>query len=89
MYLLHGDAQKWYYLSKQQPDEVTLFKNFDSSVTVGAIRKFERLISMKGPQAKASPQGAPHSSFLSDSASPEAKPRESIEVRALVFGGEG
>ncbi|KAF6220111.1 hypothetical protein HO133_003242 [Letharia lupina] len=37
MYLLHNDRQKWYYLSRQTPDEVLLIKIYDSSLAVKAI----------------------------------------------------
>ena len=37
MYLLHNDKQKWYYLSRQTPDDVLLIKIYDSSQDVKAI----------------------------------------------------
>lgn len=69
LYLLPNPKQKWYYLSKQHPDEVTIFKNFDSSTKVKATR-------------------AAHGSFSYNSSKSGISPRESIEVRALVFGGD-
>ena len=35
-YLLRNPQQKWYYLDQQRPDEVLLFKNFDSDESVKA-----------------------------------------------------
>ncbi|TRX98935.1 hypothetical protein FHL15_000277 [Xylaria flabelliformis] len=36
-YLMHHHAQKWYYLSRQKPDEMLMIKIFDSDSTVPAI----------------------------------------------------
>ncbi|KAI1074906.1 hypothetical protein F5B20DRAFT_585740 [Whalleya microplaca] len=36
MYLLESPRHRWYYLSNQTPDEVIIFKNFDSSEDVEA-----------------------------------------------------
>ncbi|KAH9985174.1 hypothetical protein F4779DRAFT_632510 [Xylariaceae sp. FL0662B] len=36
MYLLERPRHRWYYLSNQTPDEVIIFKNFDSSENVEA-----------------------------------------------------
>ena len=35
-YLLRNPKQKWYFLNEQRPDEVLLFKNFDSDDDVEA-----------------------------------------------------
>ncbi|KAK1753163.1 methyltransferase CmcJ [Echria macrotheca] len=67
--MLYREKYKWYYLSDQAPDEVLLFKMFDSSRQVEA-------------------RWCPHAAFKHRAASPDAPPRESIEVRALVFGNE-
>lgn len=37
IYPLRNPRQKWYYLNKQTPEEVILFKNFDSAEDVEAI----------------------------------------------------
>jgi len=34
MYAKYKPGYKWYYLEKQKPSEVCLFKNFDSSADV-------------------------------------------------------
>lgn len=48
MYLLHNDRQKWYYLSRQTPDDVLLIKIYDSSQDVKAISKPYYLYSSTG-----------------------------------------
>ena len=37
MYLLYNDRQKWYYQSRQTPDDVLMIKIYDSSQDVKAI----------------------------------------------------
>lgn len=39
LYAKYRDTQKWYYLKRQQPDEVLIFKQFDSKPEVQAARK--------------------------------------------------
>lgn len=56
---------KWYFLDEQSPDELLLFKNYDSD-----------------------PEPAPfaiHTAFVQPS-DPEKPQRQSIELRALLFG---
>jgi len=65
MYLLSKEHHKWVYLHNQQPDEVTVLKNFDSNDDLEA-------------------RVAPHVAVDTHPSS-SAKPRESIEVRCLVF----
>ncbi|KAI0892893.1 hypothetical protein F4806DRAFT_505357 [Annulohypoxylon nitens] len=36
MYLLDNPEHRWYYMSNQSPEEIMIFKNFDSSKCVGA-----------------------------------------------------
>jgi hypothetical protein len=36
LYLLNRPSHKWHYWNKQEPDEVIIFKNFDSSSNVKA-----------------------------------------------------
>ncbi|KAK4194398.1 methyltransferase CmcJ [Triangularia verruculosa] len=64
--LLYRDKYRWYYLNQQTPDEVILFKMFDSKRQVKA-------------------HACPHASFKHNDIPLNAPPRESIEVRALVF----
>ena len=65
----YNPAQKWWYVSGQTNDEVSLIKCFDS--VAGADGKFRR---------------TPHSAFDHPGSVPEARGRESIEVRCLVIG---
>jgi len=69
-YLRFNPSHSWYYLKGQTPDEIALFKIFDSS-------------------AKAKAAYTPHVSFQIDKPNEIAAVRESIEVRAFVFGGDG
>lgn len=39
MYAKYRPGYKWYYLDQQRPDEVCLFKNFDSDAEVKAPSK--------------------------------------------------
>ncbi|KAM7214593.1 putative 7 alpha-cephem-methoxylase [Rhypophila decipiens] len=63
------DQYRWYYLNRQTPDEVLMFKTYDSDT-------------------KAPARCCPHTSFAQSGVGPEAKPRQSIEVRTLVFTDE-
>jgi hypothetical protein len=63
---LHSPQQRWYYYSEMRPDEVLLFKTFDS--IDGGINPCSTHTAIRLPDAPA-----------------DAKPRESIESRALVF----
>ncbi|PHH88357.1 hypothetical protein CDD83_7629 [Cordyceps sp. RAO-2017] len=64
-------AQQWYYLSGMTPDERLLLECFDSE-------------SLK-PGSKIGGR-VPHTAFADPRTLPDAEGRESIEVRALVFG---
>ena len=68
-----GEGHRWYYLSQQMKEEILVFKIFDSK-TDGTARR------------------VPHSSFVDPEFENEGGegvgPRESIEVRALVFHPE-
>ncbi|KAJ8489166.1 hypothetical protein ONZ45_g13683 [Pleurotus djamor] len=64
----YNPEHRWYYLSNQTPDEVTLIKCFDSDETKARL--------------------TPHSAFHDKSSPASAPPRQSIEVRALVFDSE-
>ena len=63
---LHTKEQRWFYFSRMRPDEVLLFKTFDSI------------------DGGANPCSI-HSAIRLPDAPADAKPRESIEARALVF----
>jgi hypothetical protein len=67
----HNPEQKWYYLSGMKGSERLLLECFDSE-------------SLK-PGSKIKGR-VPHTAFEDSRTRPEAEGRESIEVRALVFG---
>ncbi|PNY24120.1 Uncharacterized protein TCAP_05931 [Tolypocladium capitatum] len=67
----HNPAQKWYYLSGMTGSERLLLECFDSE-------------SLK-PGSKVGGR-TPHSAFVDPRTREDAEGRESIEVRALVFG---
>ncbi|OIW30194.1 methyltransferase CmcJ [Coniochaeta ligniaria NRRL 30616] len=68
--MLYRDMYRWYYLNTQTPDEVLLFKMFDSELRIKA-------------------RHCPHASFQHRTVPDGTLPRESIEVRALVFSDVG
>jgi hypothetical protein len=68
----HNPGQKWYYLSGMAGDERLLLECFDSeAVKEGTTVQGGRV---------------PHTAFDHPLTPPDAEGRESIEVRALVFG---
>ena len=70
--VLHKEGQKWYFLSGMTGDERILLECFDSwAGKEGAGVKGGRV---------------PHTAFEDPRQRADAEGRESIEVRALVFG---
>ncbi|POR38706.1 Uncharacterized protein TPAR_01092 [Tolypocladium paradoxum] len=67
----HNPAQKWYYLSGMTGSERLLLECFDSESLKPGSRVGGRV---------------PHSAFVDPRTREDAEGRESIEVRALVFG---
>ncbi|KAH7128851.1 hypothetical protein EDB81DRAFT_845870 [Dactylonectria macrodidyma] len=67
----HQDGAKWYYLSGMTSDERVLLKCFDSE-----SHKPDSDIGGR----------VPHTAFWDPRTKTDAEPRESIEVRTLVFG---
>lgn len=45
-YLMHEKEQKWYYLSEQTPEEVALFKIFDSDTQTAATCRFHGIMTL-------------------------------------------
>ena len=93
LYLMHNPDQKWYYMSSQGKSDVLIFKNFDSDSHSGArgepqpprpltndsaIEKGKRMLIIEFI-------GTPHCSFQNPTRSDKSEPRQSVEVRALVF----
>lgn len=87
MYMLHSNEHKWYFLRRQQVDEALIFKQFDTAVveagceySVFSLGKKQRITDKRKIKT-----GCPHSSFYQSNIPVDALPRESIELRALVF----
>lgn len=70
--VLHDENQKWFYLSGMMGDERILLECFDSWAGKGDGK-------VKGGRV-------PHTAFKDPRQREDAEGRESIEVRALVFG---
>lgn len=68
----HNPAHKWYYLSGMTGSERLLLQCFDSEA-------LKEGTNVKGGRV-------PHTAFVDPRTHPDAEGRESIEVRALVFG---
>jgi hypothetical protein len=73
----------WHYLSNQTQNEVTLIKIFDSDESSKA--KCEYLPITDVSRRLLIHLGCPHASFTHSLIGIGAQPRESIEVRALIF----
>ncbi|KAH7397972.1 hypothetical protein BKA64DRAFT_54138 [Cadophora sp. MPI-SDFR-AT-0126] len=67
-YLKYNPDQTWYWLSEQQPNEVTLFVTFDSQLNETGIMNT-----------------CAHAAFADPNFSADVMPRESVEVRIIVF----
>lgn len=87
MYPIYNENVKWYYLSDQKPDEVLLFKIFDSDENVPAQCEHDRdhISVYMGESEELIMTGAPHTAFELHDKVPDARPRKSFELRALVF----
>ena len=92
LYPLHNGSHRWYYLNRQTKDEVLLLKMFDNKEGVMATCMFaissywfgivELGLSLV---LTSSFTDCPHTSFMQSGVKEGAKPRESIEVRVMVF----
>lgn len=80
-YLNYSDKHKWYFFSHQSPDEVAIFVSFDSdprqevecTCSISVIHKLSDNLKV-----------CAHASFRDHKADPEAAPRQSLEIRAIV-----
>lgn len=88
-HMVHKPEHKWYYLSEQTRDEALLFKIHDSSEEVEAAREFTPIrLSLGihlGDDTDTVRIGCSHTAFRASDVRGTAEPRESIEVRCLVF----
>lgn len=83
--IYHTNRQKWYYLSDQTESEAWVFRQTDSKRGAGPgehglLPNQEYLENMLTEIT-----GVPHSSFPNPEVSGDDPPRESIEVRAIVY----
>lgn len=62
----HHPSHRWFYYPRMTPDEMLLFKGFDSDPAGPSVR-------------------TPHSAFEDPNRSNAARPRHSIELRAMAF----
>lgn len=64
--VMHDPSHKWFFYPDMRPEEMLLFKGFDSDPSVASCR-------------------TPHTAFDHPVAPSDAKPRHSLEMRAMVF----
>lgn len=89
MYLQKKPGQKFYYLSRQGEEDVLFLKIFDSK-TKGIKAPCESLKVVHTVSASELTQSTvcPHASFKIPYSEPDGVPRQSIEVRCLVFSSK-
>ncbi len=78
--------QKWYYLDKQSPEEVTIIKIWDNRKDVA---RCEFTLSLQSMDRKLNFLVCAHCAFQHPEGFGAKVPRESIEVRCLVFYDNG
>jgi hypothetical protein len=84
-YAKPSQKYQWYYLNQQRVDEVTLLKMFDSADVEGKCNVLPIQITHRTPSEAHGPADTLHTSFDHQQLPENYVPRESIEVRALVF----
>lgn len=94
MYPLYDASHtcQWYYLSRQEPEDVLLFKSFDSKEDSIKCEYHlllgQWIIQQKHLEAYLFLLDIPHTSFTLPSVQDQVAPRISVEIRALVFTNE-
>jgi hypothetical protein len=83
-FVLNEKGHKWYYMNRQHDNEVVVFKSFDSDDKVTKCRLLNPLEN-RARFADLEILDAAHSSFLPSFIPLNAAPRQSIEVRAMVY----
>jgi hypothetical protein len=83
-YMLPQEGVKWHYLSRQRSDEALVMKIFDSKEGVAGCEIAPSSISALANLAT----DCAHASFKLPDPPSNPRPRESIEVRAMVFSDE-
>lgn len=88
MYGLYSPDHKWYYLHHQTPEEILLFKIFDSDLDVPAKCKHKVCIQIEFSVVKQIIKhqlaGSLHVAINYNKIPSDALPRESLELRYLV-----
>jgi hypothetical protein len=83
--VLRNERHKWYYLSNMNAEEGILLKNFDSVMDGRARRMFLKALFVTEMHFLTLISVCPHVSFRHVDTPKSALPRQSIEVRAMVF----
>jgi hypothetical protein len=94
MFVMHRETSRWYYISKQKPNEAWIFKQYDTNERVMArctcahfylISVSDLLCSTRDEANLFYLIVCAHASFMHQVQPNGILPRESVEVRALVF----
>lgn len=83
-YIAFNPRQDWYWLSRQTPDEMTVFVSYDSSQGIGPACKDP--VTTPCIRVNLTKQVIPHGTFRLQSANENGQPRESLEARFIVVG---
>lgn len=88
----HSEDQKWFYLSEQNNNEVTVIKIWDNSTAEGVSKcelsqqTFHSKCQKKtGFKADGNSLVCAHTAFYHPSAPADCEPRESVEVRCFAI----
>lgn len=90
LYCMYDSRAKWYYAHRQRPDEVMLLKIYDSDESYPArctnpLRHIlYRFVVHTQRAGRLTCSSCPHTAFRDEAAPDHARPRRSIEVRAIV-----
>jgi hypothetical protein len=88
--VLWNERHKWYYLEDQQPDEVLMFKTFDTHATRGHARgEFLQMRHSRIDLGFNTWEVCPHAAFADPLAPPDVRLRESFECLSAVIYPEG
>ena len=85
MSLKHQEGQKYYWLPKQTPEEVTIFTSWDSEQgNVIASQELQNL-RHETPFLIVDTDHTPHGAYMNAPLDEAMEPRESVEVRLIVL----
>lgn len=83
--IYHSASHEWCYLSGQSESEALIFVGGDSSKGMAAGKKLVQVYVLSALLKHETFSGVPHCSFQLPGSDKIVTPRESVEVRALVF----